>query len=695
MGYAESMKPKNHIFPVSRIAPVEDNYHGTTIRDDFRWLEGDDNGNTTPETAAWTDQQNAYTRSILDNLPGRNALKARLKPLLENDSCWLPTFAGDRIFYFKRLGDCNQPALYMAENVWQQEKLLLDPNSLDAKGLTTIAWFAPSHGGELLAYGSYVSGDENCELKILQTADLKHLPDCISNKVVNVNWLPDSTGFIYSKLADITNPYSREVRFHRLGDDQNNDRLIYAQHREGPLATTWGPSASLSEDGRWLILSYHTSTRSNSLWLLDFADWLATGRLDLCDIIVDHDSRSCARVVNDVLYILSNDGAANSQIFTASLAAPERASWQVLVQEQQHAVIENWDFTSDSLLIEYQRNAASTLVRFDLQDHTEIELDLPGIGTANFSCSTCRPDIFINYTSFNCPNKIFHHDFTTGIRKSWWERALDVDLSAMQVSQHWFASKDGTSLSMFLLHKKGLVLDGKNPTLIYGYGGFAISMTPGFSGPILPWVEDGGIYAVINLRGGGEYGDNWHKTGTLGNKKKVFEDLEAAAEWLIAEGYTNSDKLAISGRSNGGLLVGAALTRRPDLYRAVICGVPLLDMLRYQKFLMARYWVPEYGTSENCEHFAWLRQYSPYHNIEKGRQYPAVYFHTAENDTRVHPMHARKMAATLQTNADNGEDRPVLLWVERDAGHGMGKPLAQILEDQADQWMFLRWQLGM
>lgn len=689
------MNFRRQLYPISRITPVEDNYHGSIIVDEFRWLEGDENGKSTPEISAWTDQQNAFTRSMLDSLSGRDALKARLKPLLETDSCWLPDFAGDRIFYFKRLGDRNQPALYMAEGVWQTEKLLLDPNLLDEKGLTTIGWVAPSHDGKLLAYGSYISGDENSELKILQTADLKHLPDRISNKVVGICWLPDSTGFIYSKLADFTNPYSREIRFHSLGDDSTVDRLIYAQHREGPLATTWGPSASLSEDGRWLILSYYTSTRSNNLWLLDFSEWLKSGCLDLRDIIVDSDSRSCARVINDKLYILSNDGAANSQIFTASLAAPDRINWQILVPEQQHAVIENWDFTSDSLLIEYQRNAASTLVRFDLRDHSEIELDLPGIGTANFSCSTCRPDIFINYTSYDCPNKILHHDFATDIRKSWWERPSGVDLSAMQVSQHWFASKDGTSISMFLLHKKGLALNGANPTLIYGYGGFSISMTPGFSGPVLPWVEDGGVYAVINLRGGGEYGDNWHKAGTLSNKKCVFEDLEAAAEWLIAEGYTNPDKTAISGRSNGGLLVGAALTRRPDLYRAVICGVPLLDMLRYQKFLMARYWVPEYGTSEDSEHFVWLREYSPYHNIEKGQKYPAVYFHTAENDTRVHPMHARKMAAALQTFAANDETRPVLLWVEREAGHGMGKPLAQMLEEQADQWMFLRWQLGM
>lgn len=686
---------KTSFYPVSRIATVEDNYHGTIIRDDFRWLEGDENGRVTPEVAAWTDQQNSLTRSLLDSLPGRASLKGRLKPLLENDSCWLPVFAGGRIFYFRREGSRNQPSLYMAESVWAPEKLLLDPDQLDPSGLTTIGWFEPSADGELLAYGTYASGDENYQLRIMRTADLSHLPDILTNKVVGVFWLPDSSGFIYSRLAEPANPYSREIRFHRPGDKPDNDRLIFAQYREGPLATTWGPSARLSEDGRWMILSYHTSTRSNNLWLADFTRWLETGSLDLREVIVDSDSSSCARVINDRLFILSNDGASNSRIFTAPLHAPGRINWQVLVPEQQDAVIENWDFTGDALLIEYQRYASSNLVRFDLKTGISSEIDLPGIGTANFSCSPGRPDVFINFTSFDCPNKIFHHDFSSGQRKSWWERAIGADLSAMVVTRQKFASKDGTTVSMFLLHRKGITLDGNNPTLIYGYGGFAISMTPAFSGPVLPWVEDGGVYAVVNLRGGGEYGDDWHRMGTLGNKKKVFEDLEAAAEWLIDKGYTRSSRLAVSGRSNGGLLVGAALTRRPDLYRAVICGVPLLDMLRYQKFLMARYWVPEYGTAEDQDQFAWLREYSPFHNIEAGRQYPAVFFHTAENDTRVHPMHARKMAAALQTFAANDRDRPLLLWVEREAGHGMGKPLAQILEDQTDQWMFLRWQLGM
>ncbi len=689
------MSSANKKYPESHIATVDDDYHGTIISDDYRWLEGAEQGNSTPEIDSWTDAQNALTRMFLDGLPEREALKARLRPLLENDSCWLPCFSGRNLFYAKRPGKCNQPLIYMSDGFEGHAKLLLDPNSMDAKGLTSIGWFEPSPDGMLLAYGSSSGGDENHELKILRTADLTHLADHICNKVVGVFWLPDSSGFVYSKLADPANPYSREIRLHRLGEEPGFDRLIFSQYREGPLATTWGPSAWLSEDGRWLVLSYHTSTRSNDLWLVDFADWLKTGNLVRRDIIVGCDSSSSARVVHNRLYILTNEKAPNSQVFSAPLTNPGQAYWQLFAAEDSAAAIEDWGFSANSLLLSYKINAASAVIALSLASGNATKVALPGIGTASFASTQARNDFFIDYTSFDCPNQILHYAEPASSPVIWWKRAVSADLSAMQVSQQWFASKDGTRVSMFLLHLKGLEKNSQNPTLIYGYGGFGLSMTPAYSGPILPWIEDGGIYAVINLRGGGEYGDDWHKMGMLGSKEKVFEDLEAAAEWLIASGYTTSERLAVSGRSNGGLLVGAAITRRPDLYRAAICGVPLLDMLRYQKFLMARYWVPEYGTAENAEDFVWLRRYSPYHNIVKGRHYPAIFIHTAEKDTRVHPMHARKMTAALQAAADNDSEQPILLWVEREAGHGMGKPLAQILEEQADQWSFLRWQLGL
>ncbi|MDD3147016.1 MAG: prolyl oligopeptidase family serine peptidase [Candidatus Riflebacteria bacterium] len=681
-------------YPISRIASETDNYHGTLISDDYRWLEGDQNGDSTPEVDSWTDEQNALTRKVIDGLPGRESLKARLKLLIEEDSCWLPVFAGSKLFFAKRPGKANQPLVYMVEGEGP-EKLLLDPESMDATGLVSIGWFEPSPDGKLLAYGSSTAGDENHALKVLRVADLAHLADHITNKVVGTFWLPDNSGFIYSRLADPDNPYSREIRLHKLGEECCFDRLIFSQYKEGPLATTWGPSARLSEDGHWLILSYHTSTRSNDLWLVDFAEWLKTGNLERRDIIVGRSSSSCARVVHNRLYILTNENAPNSRVLVAPLSSPDQPNWHVFVPEDPSAAIEDWGFTADSLLLSYKKNAASAVHAVFLASGAVTEVALPGIGSASFASTPARPDFFLDYTSFDCPNQILHYAAPALSPVVWWKRAVPFDLSTMRVSQHWFASKDGTRVSMFLLHRKGLEKNGANPTLVYGYGGFGISMMPAYSGAVLPWIEDGGIYAVVNLRGGGEYGDEWHKMGMLGSKEKVFEDLEAAAEWLIASGYTTSERLAVSGRSNGGLLVGAAITRRPDLYRAAICGVPLLDMLRYQSFLMARYWVPEYGTAENAEDFAWLRRYSPYHNIVKDRHYPAIFIHTAEKDTRVHPMHARKMTAALQNATASSFEKPVLLWVERQAGHGMGKPLAQILEEQTDQWSFLRWQLGL
>lgn len=689
------MAKKKSNYPKSKVAPSKEEIHGLQCKDEFRWLEGDHTGTMTPEVAEWTNQQNAFTRSVLDKLPGRQKLKERLTPLLQRNTNSLPVYAGERIFYFRREGSRNQPFVCMAEKVWGREKILIDPEKVDASGLTTIGWFSPSHDGDLLAYGSARSGDENYQLKIMRVKDGSHLSDEICNKVIGVFWLADDSGFIYSRLADPKNPYSREIKLHYLGTDLEDDRLIYAQYKEGPLSTTWGPFASLSEDGRWLVLSYYTSTRSNDLWLIDFENWLDSGEFEKREIICDCDSMTHARVVGERLFIHSNEGTPNGQIYEAPLLDPCKKNWQTIIRERCDASIEGWDFTSKLLLVSYQHAAASEIVAFDLQTGKTSEITLPGICSAHLSCSEKQNDFFIHYKSFNHLPCIINYNGSDGSQKIWWKCELALDLSNMLVEQHFFESADGTRVSMFLVYRDGMVKDGRNPTLLYGYGGFGISLTPEFIPMIVPWIEDGGIYAIANLRGGGEYGDKWHKAGMLANKKVVFEDFEAAAEWLIAQKYTCSDKLAISGRSNGGLLTGASMIRKPHLFKAVICGVPLLDMIRYHLFLMARYWVPEYGCAENEEDFDWLVDYSPYHNVCHNREYPAVFFYTGENDTRVHPMHARKMTAAMQTHAANGTDKPILLWVDRESGHGVGKPLNITLEEQTDQWLFVRWQTGL
>ncbi|MBU1109457.1 MAG: prolyl oligopeptidase family serine peptidase [Candidatus Riflebacteria bacterium] len=689
------MAKKKPIYPQSKMRSVKEELHGTMCKDDFRWLEGDDDGKITSEVADWTDQQNAFTRSVLDKLPDRQQLKQRITPLLERSDNSLPVFAGNRIFYFRREGNKNQPSLFMAEHVWEKEQLLIDPEQIDSTGLTNVSWFAPSHDGGLLAYGMARGGDENYQLKILNVKDGSHLSDEISNKVGGVYWLHDNSGFIYSRLADVKNPYSREIRLHLLGDNLADDRLIYAQYKEGPLATTWGPYASLSDDGKWLLLAYHTSTRSNNLWLIDFNAWLEKGEFEKREIIVGSDSMTHAEVVGNKLFIQSNDGTPHGQIYETELARPARSNWHTIVPERTDATIENWDFTGNAMIISYQKFAASELVKYDLCSHKLSDVKLPGLGSASVSCSKEHEDFFIRYESFNYCPAIIHCSGAGIAQKVWWKCELEVDLTNMQVEQHWYESKDGTLISIFLVHRQGLNKDGNNSTLLYGYGGFGISMTPAFSSLIIPWIQDGGVYAVANLRGGGEYGDEWHQAGMLDRKNCVFEDFEAAAEWLIAKKYTTSKKLAISGRSNGGLLTGACMMRCPHLFKAVLCGVPLLDMIRYHLFLMARYWVPEYGCADNEKDFDWLIDYSPYQNVCRNREYPALLLYTGENDTRVHPMHARKMAALLQSNAANSEDQPILLWVDRDSGHGMGKPLSIIVEEQTDQWSFLRWQTGL
>lgn len=682
-------------YPENRIETVKESIHGYENIDHFRWLEGDENGAITAEVIDWTEKQNAFTRSIMDKLPGRKALEARIKPLLETGAFSLPTMAGERVFYFRRSGTQNQPVNYYTDKIFAEEKVLVDPNQLDPEGLTAVAWLAPSQDGSLVAYGQYKSGDENYCLHIKDLNNGRQLEDKISGKVVMVFWLPDNSGFIYSRLADVANPYSRQICLHLLGENPSQDRIIFEQYKEGALATTWGPFATLSDDGRWLILGYHTSTRANDLWLADFDAWRRSGNLELKTIAAGIDAEFHATVSGEKLLIFTNHQATNGKLMLASVSKPAYNEAQVLIAEKNDAVIENWHLTSENILVEYAAKATSRLEKFSFSGEALGALELPGLGSARVSTSQDRADFLVSYTSFNAPHQVYYYENANAAAKLWKKLEVPVKLDDIQVQQRWCVSADGTRVSMFLVHRRGLESNGQNPTLIYGYGGFSISMMPGFSPLLCPWLEDGGVYAMVNLRGGNEYGDEWHRDGMLERKTNVFADLEAAAEYLIAEKITCSDRLAVMGRSNGGLLAGAALTRRPDLYKAVVCGVPLLDMLRYQKFLMARFWVPEYGSAEDPEQFKWLLEYSPYQKIEKGVKYPATFIHSGENDTRVHPLHARKMAAALQTFSGAGDTCPILLWVDRNSGHGEGKPLEIRICEETDQWLFLRWQLGM
>lgn len=685
--------------PPTEARPVTEILHGESIVDPYRWLEGDAKGVVTPEVTAWTDAQLAYTREILDNLPGRKAVESRLRELMEIGSVSAPRMRGNRYFNSKREGTENQARVFVREGFDGKPRLLLDPNTLDAKGLVTISWTEPDPAGRLLAFGMYRAGDENSTLYVLDVDSGRWLADEIPGKTGGVEWLPDSSGFFYRNLESVKDPYSGQVKFHRLGSHPRQDALLFRQYtkeQNAKLATTYGPGFSASEDGRWGLLSYATGTSTNDLWAIDLDRWSRTGEFVKFDVIVGSESTSRGIALGDTLFLHTTDGAKNGRVVAVDLNNPGREGWKPLIAERKDVSIQGVSLARGILVVNLLKDAATRIELYTPDGKSLGELPLPGIGSARLSTSQDRTEAFLTYTSFNEPSGVYHVDLATKKVDLWERPKVPVDPSIVEVKQVFVPSKDGTKVPVFLVYRKGLKLDGNNPTLLYAYGGFNVSQTPSFSATLFPWFEAGGVYALACLRGGGEYGDSWHEAGMLEKKQNVYDDFIAAAEWLVAGKYTRPARLAVSGGSNGGLLTGAVLTQRPELFGAVISAVPLLDMLRYQSFLMARYWIPEYGSAENVDQFRFLRAYSPYQNVKKGTKYPAVLLTAGENDSRVHPLHARKMAALLQAStASSPAEKPILLWVDRDAGHGQGKPLALRVRDVADQRMFLMWQLGM
>lgn len=728
MSSGSPTSPRTHALPpATRVEPVTDWYPSavrtaaaegpggslaagfvTTLEvpDPYRWLEGDNSdpaemGKVTPEVAAWTEAQNTYTRAVLDALPGRQALEDRLRPLMEVGNVSAPTVRANRYFFSRREGRQNQPVIYWREGYRGQDHVLIDPAQLDPTGLTTVEWISPSNTGRHVAYGTYRAGDENTTLHLLDVDSSTRLDLEIPNKTQAAQWLPDNSGFVYQNLRNPDDPYSGQVLFHRLGTQVAADPVLFRQisrDENEALSTTWGPTGRLSRDGRWLLLGYWVDTRSNDAWLVDFAAYLTTGRLERRVVSVGTTGHVAGTVIDDTLYLHTTKGAPKGRIVTAPAAHPGEATWREIVAERPDAVLEAATMAAGHIVVTWLRSASNEVEVFDMQGRSLGLVSQPGIGSVGVTTEEERTEAFLTFTSFNYPTTIFRFDVTNpaGDLELWERPPVPVDPSMVAVEQVWYPSKDGTRISMFLVSRKGLQLNGRNPTLLYGYGGFNVSLTPSFSAVRFPWFDDGGVLAIPNLRGGGEYGDEWHAAGMLDRKQNVFDDFVAAAEWLITNHYTSSERLAVAGGSNGGLLTGVMVTQRPDLFRAAIAAVPLLDMLRYHLFSMARYWVPEYGSSENPSQLEMLAAYSPYHHVRPGTPYPAVFLTAGEHDTRVHAMHARKMAAALQDRTtSNPSERPVLLWVDRDSGHGQGKPLNLQLRDVVDQRIFTMWQLGM
>ncbi len=695
--------------PVAEIKPVADMFHGTRVIDNYRWLE---NGNS-PATQQWVAQEMAYTRGVLDHLSGRDAIHKRLTELLSIGSVTPPILAGHHYFYTRREGMQNQPILYVRDDVREKTKeglasekadgpdrVLVDANQLAADGTIALDWYQPSKNGKYVAYGTSPSGSEMSTLHIIETKTGTLLPDTIERtRAASIAWKLDNSGFYYTcypKKGDVPagqEMYNRHVFYHSLGDDPGqDDQLIFGEGRD---PEDW-PGLSLSNDGRWLLINVEQGWTKSELFLMDLKKGTPPTR-----VTTGKDFLYGGEVYNDKLYITTNEDAPRYRVFVVDVGNYDRSAWKEIIP-QSDAVLQGVAVFGGKLFAQYEQNATSQLKIFDLDGKKLTDLALPAIGSIFGTTGRWdRNELFYGFQSFTFAPTIYRYDLKDGSTSLWTKvDAPSIDPSAYEVHQEWFNSKDGTHVPMFIVHKKGLRSEmektGKNPTLLTAYGGFNVSLTPTFSRTAYLWMEHGGIYAVANLRGGAEFGEDWHRAGMLDKKQNVFDDMIAAAEHLIAEKYTDKNHLAIQGGSNGGLLMGAMITQRPDLFRAVVCQVPLLDMLHYQDFQIAKLWIPEYGSSENPDQFKWLYAYSPYHHVKPGTEYPAILFMTADTDTRVDPMHAKKMAAEMQAEAKNGSSRtrPILLRIESKAGHGAGKPVTKQIEEFTDIYSFLLWQLG-
>jgi prolyl oligopeptidase len=681
--------------PKAKVVPVEDTVQGHKIVDPYRYLENPND----PDTRLYVEQQLAYTRSILDPLPGRDKIKARLSQLLAIGTVGVPQMGGKYYFHTRREGNQNQPVLYVREGLngapTEPDRVLLDVNKLAADGTIALDWWYASDDGKYVAYGTSPGGSEISTLRVIETASGKLLPDSIERtRAASLAWKHDNAGFFYTrypKKGDVPEGeevYYRRVFYHALGGDPAHDPLIFGEGRD----PEWWPNVSLSEDGRWLLINEEQGWTKTVMFLQDL-----TSNSAPVEITAGKDFLYSADFFEGKLYITTNEDASHYRVFVADTAHPRRESWKEIIP-QSDAVLQNVSVTGGGLLAQYQRNATSELKLFGLDGRKLADIPLPAIGDV-FSASGRydRDEIFFGFQSFTVPPSVYRVDLSS-MKSALWAKvdAPSIDPSAYDVEQVWYMSKDGTKIPMFVVNKKGIEKNGRNPTLLTGYGGFNVSLTPAFSRSMYLWMEHGGIYAVANLRGGSEFGEDWHRAGMLDKKQNVFDDFIAASEFLIAEKYTDKDHLAISGGSNGGLLMGAMITQRPDLFRAVVCAVPLLDMLRYQNFQIAKLWIPEYGSADDAVQFDWLYAYSPYHQVKRGQEYPAVLFMTGDTDTRVDPMHAKKMAALMQAEAKNGDsnDKPILLRIETKAGHGQGKPVTKQIEESTDMYSFLFWQLG-
>ena len=663
--------------PAARIDSAKDTYGAIVVRDPYRWLE-DQNS---PETRAWIDAEQKCTDAALANLPGRAQLAKQLSELLHTESFEPPVERGGRYFFRKQLASQELFQIYMRRAVSGPDELLVDPVPWSADHSSSVTLMDVSRDGRYLIYGRRDGGQDQVTPRVFDVDEKAALPDAFPyGQYFSMELAPGNKAVYYVRVT----PDGPRAFFHRMGSDPAEDRTIFGQS----LGNEKILALQLSEDGKYLtyLVVFGSGSEQTEIYTQNVQE-----NGPVVTVVSGEKALFYPTYAGDRLFIQTNWKAPQWRVFSASLSDPGREHWREVVPEGK-VHIEAIAAAGGKLIVQYSQNASSKLELFDGNGKAGSPIPLPALGTVGATSGRWEsPEFFYSFESYNFSPLIFRYDVKQAKSEEWARDQVPIDSSAFEVQQVWYESKDKTRVPMFLFHKKGLKLDGSNPVLLTGYGGFDYSQTPNYFPAGLVWVEHGGIFAEPNLRGGGEFGEEWHRAGMLDKKQNVFDDFIAAAEYLIANKYTSASKLSISGTSNGGLLVGAAMTQRPDLFQAVVCAYPLLDMLRYQKFLKGPYWVPEYGSADSLEQFPYLYKYSPYHHVADSTKYPSALFVTGDGDTRVAPLHARKMSARLQ--AARRVDRPILLLYDTKSGHSGGRPVNKRIEEYTDILSFLFWQL--
>jgi prolyl oligopeptidase len=677
-------------YPKPKKVEQVDDYHGTKVSDPYRWMEE----TTSADTQAWIEQQNKLTESYLDTIPQREKIKTRLTEIWNYERFSAPSKIGKKYIYSKNDGLQNQSVLYITDSISDPGRLFFDPNKISADGTAALSGSAFTDDGKLWAYGISRSGSDRTEWKVMNVETGEHLPDTLRpNRQGGVSWLNDNSGFFYSRFPDaqegteLRGPNKfQKIYFHKLGTPQSEDTVIFERADDGELFM----GGRVTEDGKWMVLTVTKGTeRMNMVYYKD----LTKPDSPVLPLVTER-THSYSLVGNDgpVFYFRTDKDAERGRLMSVNVLARDRVWKEIIPQAAE--TLNGVQMLNNQFVLNYLKDAYTKIKIYDKDGKHVRDVELPGIGSAGgFGGKQSDTETFYTFSSYNAPPTIYRYDMKTGKSTLFRRAEVKFDPSQFEVKQVFFTSKDGTRVPMFITHKKGLKLDGTNPTLLYGYGGFNVSQTPGFSVSRVVWMEMGGVYAVANIRGGAEYGKTWWENGAKLKKQNVFDDFIAAGEWLIDNKYTSNKKLAVQGGSNGGLLVGAVLNQRPDLFAAALPAVGVMDMVRFTKFTVGAAWKSDYGSPDDPAEFKALYAYSPLHNIKPGTKYPATMVTTADTDDRVFPAHSFKYAAALQ-EAQAGT-APILIRIETKAGHGAGKPTSKQIQEQTDIYGFLFKELGM